>query len=251
MNFNTRLRETTNRLKELSNVKDINGKYIIDSADDVYNSVVEDFYKEFDLPALWLDETGFGTHSFKKSDIDEFVRICAQINEKYGTENEEYVTPMSAMFLEEENDYDYDEIAKALDTLLIERYEKALETLEASILEVKEEDLIKNLREAYETMYNFDWTGWGVHVFLNLEDGSFYTSEIVSLNSTIFPKSFTVSKVEAWALSNFDFDECDEDDFKSEKIDEYISNYSIEKAKETILEGIECGEITKRVVWID
>ncbi len=248
MNFNNRLRETTAKLNVLSETKDINGKYIIDSADDVYNSVVEDFCEKYDISQIWLDEDGFRQSDIEEMDVEELETLINLINEEHGTENEPYTTPLAFCLLDDDT-YDVTDLAVSLDNLFISQYESALKTIEASILEVKEEDLIENLREAYETMYNFEWTGWAVRIFLH-DDGSFSQSEIVS-DSTYFPNSYQITTVKSWNLEGYDFDECDEEEVKSDNINYYINEWHIEKAKESILEDIERGEITKKVVWID
>lgn len=121
------------------------------SQSEIYDNVVDDFYKEFKLPALWLDETGFAQG---EADIDDMIDLSNHINRLYSESHEEYANLMNEYntvvvpsvadcYIEEDNEYDYSEILSFLDNALQSRleeaYKKHIASFEFDKLPTKEE----------------------------------------------------------------------------------------------------------------
>lgn len=47
---------------------------------DIYHDVVENFYAKYDLPALWLDESGFSTGEADNEDFDFILQRIKDIH---------------------------------------------------------------------------------------------------------------------------------------------------------------------------
>lgn len=111
MTYNKFTHEQDIRFRNIAN------KHQLDvNRSDIYVDVVQDFYNKYDLPALWLDESGF---SIGDADNEDFDSIFDRIKELHFDDFSNEISNM------DRDEVDNDDILLFLDMQLMKMEEEA------------------------------------------------------------------------------------------------------------------------------
>jgi hypothetical protein len=232
----------TERLaKVYASLKNLAENEMIDiTPNDVYTSCVDKFYAALNLPNLHLFETGFMQGA---ASDDEMFELIVSLNEMFSDDE----SPIVDYYINEETDKpDFEAVITFLDNKFATAYESALEALENSYITFNESDLREVLETEYENAYKFEWTGWRIPIYANIETnkGTFSAGGWLS-GGSYQPDAFEVGKVTPWSLQ-YEFEEEEEEGCKEMEISNYIDTH-IDEIKAYINESEELEG--KKIIW--
>ena len=97
-----------------------NGKQVEVNRQDIYTDIVAEMYAEYQLPALFLDDTGFGKGEADDEDFDTLFEVIQELH-KLSTSNN--IANL------ERNEVDNDDILLFLDTMLMNKEQEVYDEL--------------------------------------------------------------------------------------------------------------------------
>lgn len=129
----------------------LNGKQVDVSRQDIYKDIVDEMYSDYQLPELWLDESGFAKGN---ADNEDFDSLFERIKEIHFADYNNNIANL------DRSEVDNDDILLFLDKMLMNKEKEAYD----AVLAKYEDDTFQKLKEKY------DIEVYGTSVYVNVNE---------------------------------------------------------------------------------